>query len=115
MDINELICTMFEKVGVDIFYIHKPDGYEVDNYITFNFILNGMWESNNKPEMDKYFVTLNFITKSPNELNRIINEFKKIIRNSEMCYGFTNRGTTYNKDSLEFFNASTFYILVPTE
>ena len=95
MDINELICTMFEKVGVDIFYIHKPDGYEVDNYITFNFILNGTWESNNKPEMDKYFITLNFITKKPNELNRIINEFKKIIRENEMCYGFMNRGTIY--------------------
>lgn len=115
MDINEFICNMFEEIGVDIFYIHKPDGYEVDNYITFNFTLSGTWESNNKAEMDKYFITVNFITKKSSELNRIINEFKRIIRGNEMCYGFMNRGTIYNKDSLEFFNASTFYVLVPTE
>ena len=32
-----------------------------------------------------------------------------------MCYSFQNRGTTYIKDSLEFFNASTFYMLVENE
>ena len=115
MDINELICNMFEEVGVDIFYIHKPDGYEIDDYITFNFIINGAWSSNNDYEMDNYFITVNFITKNVGKLNTMINKFKKIVRNNEMCYAFSNRGTIFNKDSLEFFNASTFYLLVPTD
>ena len=65
--------------------------------------------------MDKYYITVNFLTKNQMELNPMIAKLKSIIRNEEMCYGFQNRGTTYIKDSLEFFNASTFYMLVENE
>ena len=115
MNINERICSLLSQVCEDVFYVHKPDGYEVDKYMTFNFTINGFWNSDNISEMDKYYITVNFLTKNQMELNPMIEKLKSIIRNEEMCYGFQNRGTTYIKDSLEFFNASTFYMLVENE
>ena len=115
MDINERICSLLSQVYEDVFYVHKPDGYEVDKYMTFNFTINGFWNSDNISEVDKYYITVNFLTKNQMELNPMIEKLKSIIRNEEMCYGFQNRGTTYIKDTLEFFNASTFYMLVENE
>lgn len=112
MDINERICSLLSQVCEDVFYVYKPDGYEVDKYMTFNFTINGFWNSDNISEMDKYYITVNFLTKNQMELNPMVEKLKSIIRDEEMCYGFQNRGTTYIKDSLEFFNASTFYMLV---
>lgn len=115
MNINELICNMFDETKFDIFYVHKPDGYVVDEYITFNFTMDEIWKSDNDNEMDRYFITLNFITKDISKLSDMIIKIKKIIKKNELCYGFMNRGTIYNKDSLEFFNASTFYLLIPND
>ena len=109
MNINELICNMFDETKFNIFYVHKPDGYVVD------FKMDEIWKSDNDNEMDRYFITLNFITKDISKLSEMIIKIKKIIKKNELCYGFMNRGTIYNKDSLEFFNASTFYLLVPTD
>ena len=47
MQINEIICILLRDLNCNMFYIHKPDGIELDEYITFNATLKDEWFSNN--------------------------------------------------------------------
>ena len=66
MDILEYITNLLQETGLDAFYIMKPMGYPSDDYLTFNFIIRDTWYSDNTNEMNKYYITINHLTKKQN-------------------------------------------------
>ena len=43
MDIVSYLVNLLSPVGLNCYFIHKPDGRKEDEYITFNFITNNEW------------------------------------------------------------------------
>ena len=115
MDILEYITNLLQETGLDAFYIMKPMGYPSDNYLTFNFIIRDTWYSDNTNEMNKYYITINHLTKKQNNVYPVEMQLRDIIKNDIYAYGLINQGSTYIKDTQEFFTALTFYMLVPAE
>ena len=64
MDIVSYLVNLLSPVGLNSYFIHKPDGRKEDEYITFNFITNNEWYSNDEEEAEKYLVTINYMTKA---------------------------------------------------
>ena len=112
MLINERICNLLGDTGYYVFYALKPDGFDLDTYITFDTTVKSNWFSDNGYEADTYFVTINIITKTVSEMPVVIQKIKDIVDNSPYCCYFMNRGNTYIKDTREFFSACTFYMYV---
>lgn len=113
--INELIHDLLKDVETELFYIHKPDAYKVDPYITFNFVRRSDWYSDSSYEMDKYYITLNIVSKNSKNIIDLNDKISKIINGNDLCFNCVNQGGMYIKDTQEFFNATTFYMLVPLE
>lgn len=115
MNILEYITNLLQETGLDAFYIMKPMGYPSDDYLTFNFIIRDTWYSDNTNEMNKYYITINHLTKKQNNVYPVEMQLRDIIKNDTYAYGLINQGSTYIKDTQEFFTALTFYMLVPAE
>lgn len=115
MNILEYITNLLQETGLDAFYIMKPMGYPSDDYLTFNFIIRDTWYSDNTNEMNKYYITINHLTKKQNNVYPVEMQLRDIIKNDTYAYGLINQCSTYIKDTQEFFTALTFYMLVPTE
>lgn len=115
MNILEYITNLLQETGLDAFYIMKPMGYPSDDYLTFNFIIRDTWYSDNTNEMNKYYITINHLTKKQNNVYPVEMQLRDIIKNDIYAYGLINQGSTYIKDTQEFFTALTFYMLVPAE
>ena len=115
MNILEYITNLLQETGLDAFYIMKPMGYPSDDYLTFNFIIRDTWYSDNTNEMNKYYITINHLTKKQNNVYPVELQLRDIIKNDIYAYGLINQGSTYIKDTQEFFTALTFYMLVPAE
>lgn len=113
--IDEIICDLLKDLDVELFYIHKPDAYKVDPYITFNFTRRQNWFSDSSHEMDKYYITLNIVSKNSKDIINFNDQIQKIIDKSTLCFNCVNQGGMYIKDTQEFFNATTFYMFVPQE
>lgn len=109
---NEVISNLLGSIDYYVFYALKPDGFELDTYITFDTTIKSNWFSNDKRELDTYLVTINIITKNIGEMPKIIQQIKDIVDENPYCCYFMNRGNTYIKDTREFFSACTFYMYV---
>ena len=115
MNILEYITNLLQETGLNAFYIMKPMGYPSDDYLTFNFIIRDTWYSDNTNEMNKYDITINHLTKKQNNVYPVEMQLRDIIKNDTYAHGLINQGSTYIKDTQEFFTALTFYMLVPAE
>ena len=115
MNMLEYITNLLQETGLDAFYIMKPMGYPSDDYLTFNFTIRDTWYSDNTNEMNKYYITINHLTKKQNNVYPVEMQLRDIIKNDTYAYVLVNQGSTYIKDTQEFFTALTFYMLVPTE
>ena len=80
MNILEYITNLLQETGLDAFYIMKPMGYPSDDYLTFNFIIRDTWYSDNTNEMNKYYVTINHLTKKQKNVyyELICNKYSRI-------------------------------------
>ena len=112
MLINERLYNLLKDVEYDTFYVLKPDGLELDTYITFDTTVKDEWFSNDGIEVSTYMVTINIITKDLEVMPVIIEQMKKIVNDDPNCCYFMNRGNTYIKDTREFFSACTFFMYV---
>ena len=107
--IEDVIEEMFSDLNMPVIFIHKPDGYVVDDYITYNFIIDEYFHSNNENEGVRYMITFNYMTKNVKNVLPYSREIENILRNHELFVGVKNRGTLYIKDTKEFFTAITAY------
>ena len=112
MLINERLYNLLKDVEYDTFYVLKPDGLELDTYITFDTTVKDEWFSNDGIEVSTYMVTINIITKNLEVMPVIIEQMKKNVNDDPNCCYFMNRGNTYIKDTREFFSACTFFMYV---
>ena len=62
--IEDVIQEIFSDLNIPVIFIHKPDGYVVDDYITYNFIIDEYFHSNNENEGVRYMITFNYMTKN---------------------------------------------------
>lgn len=111
MQINEIICILLRNLNCNMFYIHKPDGIELDEYITFNATLKDEWFSNNFYESNTFVITINILTKNISNISDLVNQVKNIIDNDKNCYGFSCRGSSFIKDTNEFQTVCSFNLL----
>lgn len=112
MLVNQVITNLLGDTGYPVFYVLKPDGFEAETFITFDATIKSDWFSNDGREADVYYVTINIITKNVNVMPTIIQQIRDIVYNNPHCYYFMNRGSSYIKDTREFFSACTFYMYV---
>ena len=98
MDIVSYLVNLLSPVGLNSYFIHKPDGRKEDEYITFNFITNNEWYSNDEEEAEKYLVTINYMTKAN----------KNIIPTGFLYYP----ALLHLKDTQEFITAITFTVIL---
>lgn len=115
MDILERITSLLSEVTDEIYYVFKPDGIPIDDYLVFRFTVENDWHSNNTREMDLYFITINHLTKNQSNIYPVEKKLRDIINKDEFTYGLINQGSIYIKDTKEYFTALTFYLLVPVE
>ena len=107
--IEDVIQEIFSDLNIPVIFIHKPDGYVVDDYITYNFTIDEYFHSNNENEGTRYMITFNYITKNVKNVLPYSREIEKNLRNHNSFVGVKNRGTAYIKDTKEFFTAITVY------
>ena len=107
--IEDVIQEIFSDLNIPVIFIHKPDGYVVDDYITYNFMIDEYFHSNNKNEGVRYMITFNYMTKNVKNVLPNSREIEGILKNHESFVGVKNRGTLYIKDTKEFFTAITVY------
>ena len=113
MDMLEYITNLLQNTNLDTFFVFKSDGYPSDNYLTFNFKIYSDWYSNDSNEFIKYHVTINHLTKTQSNIFPVEMQLREIIKNDKYAHGLVNQGSTYIKDTKEYFTALTFYMLVP--
>ena len=107
--IEDVIQEMFSDLGMPVIFIHKPDGYVVDDYITYNFTIDEYLHSNDENEGIRYMITFNYLTKNVKNVLPNSRKIEEILKNHESFVGVKNRGTLYIKDTKEFFTAITVY------
>lgn len=112
MLINEVISNLLGETGYYAFYALKPDGFDLDTYITFDTTIKDDWFANDDSELETYMVTINIITKNVSEMPKVIKQIKQIVNDNPYCCYFMNRGNTYIKDTREYFSACTFFMYV---
>ena len=115
MDILERITSLLSEVTDEVYYVFKPDGIPIDDYLVFRFTVENDWHSNNTREMDLYFITINHLTKNQSNIYPVEKKLRDIINKDEFTYGLINQGSIYIKDTREYFTALTFYLLAPVE
>lgn len=111
MQINEIISDLLSGLDCNAFYIFKPDGIELDTYITFNTNIQNTWFSNDNSEANTFMITINILTKDIKQISNIIFQIKDIVDFNQNCYNFINRGSSYIKDTGEYFTACTFNMI----
>lgn len=111
MQINEIISNLLSDLDYNVFYIFKPDGIELDTYITFNTDIQDTWFSDNDNEANTFMIVINILTKDIKQISDIIFQIKNIISSNQNCYNFINRGSSYIKDTGEYFTACTFSMI----
>ena len=111
MQINEIICNLLSSLEYDVFYIFKPDGIELDTYITFDTSIQNSWFSNDGHEANTFMIVVNILTKDIKQISNIINQIIEIVDTNQNCYNFLNRGNSYIKDTGEYFSACTFNMI----
>ena len=107
--IEDVIQEIFSDLNIPVIFIHKPDGYIVDDYITYNFTTDEYFHSNNENEGVRYMITFNYMTKNVKNVLPNSRKIEEILKNHESFVGVKNRGTAYIKDTKEFFTAITVY------
>ena len=107
--IEDVIQEMFSDLGMPVIFIHKPDGYALGDYLTYNFTIDEYFHSNNQSEGNRYFITFNYLTKNNKNVLPNSRAIEDILKNHESFVGVKNRGTLYIKDTKEFFTAITVY------
>lgn len=112
MDIVSYLVNLLSPAGLNSYFIHKPDGRKEDEYITFNFITNNEWYSNDEEEAEKYLVTINYMTKANKNIIPTSKKIKEVIDHDERCAGYSNKGSLYLKDTQEFITAITFTVIL---
>ena len=88
-NINKIIVSTLSATNLPTYFIMKPEHINQNDYITFNYIENDDWYSNDRSELSEYSVTLNFIT----------TDLTNIIRNNELI-----------KDTLKKYYSSLYAI-----
>jgi hypothetical protein len=91
-NIVDYLVNLLSSVGLNSYFIHKPDGKKELDYITFNFTIDDDWYSNDCVELEKYLVTINHMTQSAKNIMPITEKMKQVINNDEHCYAYVNRG-----------------------
>lgn len=107
--IEDVIQEIFSDLNIPVIFIHKPDGYVVDDYITYNFTIDEYFHSNNENEGIRYMITFNYMTKNVKNVLPNSRKIEEILKKHESFVGVKNRGTLYIKDTKEFFTAITVY------
>ena len=115
MDVLERITTLLNEVTDEVYYVFKPDGIPIDDYLVFRFLVEDDWYSDNTHEMDLYYITINHLTKDQRNIYPVEKKLREVIDADKFTYGLINQGSTYIKDTKEYFTALTFYLLVPVE
>ena len=115
MDVLERITTLLSEVTDEVYYVFKPDGIPIDDYLVFCFDIKDDWYSNNTNEMTLYFVTINHLTKNQSNVYPTEKKLREVIKKDDFAYGLVNQGSTYIKDTKEYFTALTFYLLLPVK
>ena len=111
-NIVDYLVNLLSSVGLNSYFIHKPDGKKELDYITFNFTIDDDWYSNDCVELEKYLVTINHMTQSAKNIMPITEKMKQVINNDEHCYAYVNRGSHYHKDTQQFNTATTFTVIL---
>ena len=104
--IEDVIQEIFSDLNIPVIFIHKPDGYVVDDYITYNFTIDEYFHSNNENEGVRYMITFNYMTKNVKNVLPYSREIEEILKNHESFVGVKNRGTLYIKDLSNFSRPS---------
>ena len=101
-NINQIIISTLKSVGLPTYFINKPEHIKIDDYITFNYIENEDWFSNDTSELSEFSVTLNYISTDlenivdnnkviknalrSNERVMSVKQFQTVYDNSKRCY-----------------------------
>ena len=109
MMVEEKIDETLYELGIPLFFIHKPDNYIVDDYLTYNFTVDDYFHSDNQNEGKRYYITFNYLTTNNKNVLPISREIEKRLKNNDSFLGVKNRGTKYIKDTKEFFTVITVY------
>ena len=107
--IEDVIQEMFSDLGMPVIFIHKPDGYVLDDYLTYNFTIDEYFHSNNQSEGNRYFITFNYLTKNNKNVLPNSRAIEDILKKHNLFLGVKHRGTSYIKDTKEFFTVITAY------
>lgn len=114
-NILEYITNLLKEIDLDAFFVFKPDGIVLTDYLTFNFKIYSDWYSDDCFEATRWHITINHLTKNQNNIFPIETQLREIIKNDKYAYGLVNQGSTYLKDERSYFTALTFYLMIPNE
>ena len=107
--IEDIIQDVFSELNMPVIFIHKPDGYSIDDYVTYNFTIDDFFHSNNENECKRYFITFNYLTKNNKNVLPNSRLIESMLKKHDAFTAIKNRGTKYIKDTKEFFTVITVY------
>ena len=64
MDILERITTLLSEVTDEVYYVFKPDGIPIDDYLVFCFDIKDDWSMTPKELLDLFFPIIFFVNVS---------------------------------------------------
>ena len=111
-NINTVIVNSLKGLGYKVYFLQKPDGVAGDDYVTFNYTENSDWYSNDKPEVDTYFVTLNIVTPRPEKVFEMDSVIRQQLKETEGFTGISNQGSIYDKELRTFYTVITFETII---
>lgn len=109
-NINKLIVSTLKPIGVPIYFVYKPENIQIDDYITFNYLENENWFSNNSSEINEFSVTLNYISNDLGRSVQINDNIKTILKNNERLVSVKKFQTTFDNSKRCYLTIFTFKI-----
>ena len=109
-NINKIIVSTLKITALPTYFIMKPEHIDQSDYVTFNYIENDDWYSNDKSELSEYTVTLNYIT---TDLKNIVNNneiIKDALKSNERFMGVNKFQTVYDATKRCYLTVFTFKI-----
>lgn len=94
LDINDKIVKTLESSGLPVFFIVKPDHYECDNFITFNFSSYPTDYANDSYHAEEvvYSYVVSMKKNQLKEIMKIARQLQKVTH-SEKCYHIYDQDT----------------------
>lgn len=110
MSVNQVIKSTLSSVNLPVWYIKKPENIKANDYITFNYLEIGDWYSNDKAEITKYQVTLNYITNDVDGSIVVVKNIKDVLSLNNSCMSVKKYPTVYDNQKRCYLTVFTFYL-----